>query len=1000
MSRRVDRAFARYRRRGHPDDLARVFDATAAKLYHLAWHLTGDRHAAEDLVQTTFLVAIEDAAMHEGDRPVLPWLCGILTNRARMRWRRLRVENGAPLEEASASDDPGEAAAVRELSSSVLARLRALPEPYRRPCVLHVEHGLAPQEIARMLGRNDGTVRSQLQRGLDMLRRALPAALGAGLRAAPPPNLAPLRAQVLASAANGAHVAPAVLAHAARSAHERTLRAVLTGAPAVVAVALGLAALRPLDEAPAVSVGPAASAEVPAEPLDHLEGGAVEPVQRDEVPPPPAVDPAALLLVRVRWDRDGTPAGGIAVRYVPAGDEGDLLERVVTTDSSGVARFESPRVGLATVHPDRGGSAEVRVHAAATTIADVVVPPGVSVQGRLLDEEDRPVFGGYVWLSHGSRSLCGGEIVARSGVDGTFTLRDVEPGRLLSAWSQRHAPTDVRPIGRDENGQQGLDLVFLLEEPGEGQVHGRVIDGQGVAVANAKVLLGTPRAAMPRVGVARVPPARLTSTDAEGRFLFVGLPLDGEVLRLRACAPGLALSETEVTMHASTQLTLVLREEAVVFGCALDRNGDPAWRGSVGLDTRELRQERARLPRWARLETAPARDGSFALRHLDAGRATLRAADGVDVAVATFDLTHGERRPWQAHMRELAIFGEVVDAHGERLAGWQVCAHSELAGRLDAFTDRHGRFRLEGADLVAYDLAVQEPDAKLELGGPAAVVRGVLPGPSPVPVVVAHDDRATARVRVGLDLPPHWRGDASVLLQQATEEGLRASTIRRLADGRYHSKLLRPGRYWLLCTTAGAGVRQVGPFDLVPDQELELGTVRLEPPGRFDVRIEGDAANTVRLVGWRSTEHSPGELSTLFAGAGRARSGPLQPGTYWVLTTGATMAGVRIEVGSGSVADAVLAVPRGRTRRLRFPPESTGDAPRRWRFFDAAGCLVHEIGGSRPQPERREATRSLAPGRYTVEAIDLHGAGTVREFTVEDSEDADVIELPAPPVRS
>ena len=48
MSRQVDRAFRRFKEHGDPDALAKVFDATADKLFRLAWHLSSDRHAAEE----------------------------------------------------------------------------------------------------------------------------------------------------------------------------------------------------------------------------------------------------------------------------------------------------------------------------------------------------------------------------------------------------------------------------------------------------------------------------------------------------------------------------------------------------------------------------------------------------------------------------------------------------------------------------------------------------------------------------------------------------------------------------------------------------------------------------------------------------------------------------------------------------------------------------------------------------------------------------------------
>lgn len=66
-----------------PDLRAQVFDHTAARLLRLAFHLSRDPAAAEDLVQATFATAIEKAGQFDTDRSVLPWLTRILENHAR-----------------------------------------------------------------------------------------------------------------------------------------------------------------------------------------------------------------------------------------------------------------------------------------------------------------------------------------------------------------------------------------------------------------------------------------------------------------------------------------------------------------------------------------------------------------------------------------------------------------------------------------------------------------------------------------------------------------------------------------------------------------------------------------------------------------------------------------------------------------------------------------------------------------------------------------------------
>ncbi|HTF88127.1 MAG TPA: sigma factor, partial [Planctomycetota bacterium] len=79
----VDRAFRRFQATGDPKALAFVFDRTVPDLQGLAQHLATPELGAEDLLQSTFLTAIESNQDFDAGHPVLPWLAGILANHAR-----------------------------------------------------------------------------------------------------------------------------------------------------------------------------------------------------------------------------------------------------------------------------------------------------------------------------------------------------------------------------------------------------------------------------------------------------------------------------------------------------------------------------------------------------------------------------------------------------------------------------------------------------------------------------------------------------------------------------------------------------------------------------------------------------------------------------------------------------------------------------------------------------------------------------------------------------
>jgi RNA polymerase sigma factor (sigma-70 family) len=194
--------FARYRDYRDADALARVFDALAPGLLKVARHLTPDRALAEDLLQTTFLTAMEKASSFDDRRTIRPWLAGILVHHARHQQRKLaRKPDGRRLTPRPVYD-PSAVAEGRELEEEVDRALDSLPEKYKKVLLPRLIQGKRGPEIARDLGSSPGVVRMQIHRGLGLLRSLLPHSLLAALagffwsRSA----LANVRTQVLAKA--------------------------------------------------------------------------------------------------------------------------------------------------------------------------------------------------------------------------------------------------------------------------------------------------------------------------------------------------------------------------------------------------------------------------------------------------------------------------------------------------------------------------------------------------------------------------------------------------------------------------------------------------------------------------------------------------------------------------------------------------------------------------------------------------------------------------------
>jgi RNA polymerase sigma factor (sigma-70 family) len=133
---------------------------------------------AEDLAQDAFVRAYRALGGYEAARirrlRVGGWLAAITLNLARNRARRREVPSSAleavvePLDTA-----PGPATLVEERDADIVwqRRLEALPRPLRRAVELRHVSGLSYPELTEALGRPLGTVKSDVHRGVRLLRQ-------------------------------------------------------------------------------------------------------------------------------------------------------------------------------------------------------------------------------------------------------------------------------------------------------------------------------------------------------------------------------------------------------------------------------------------------------------------------------------------------------------------------------------------------------------------------------------------------------------------------------------------------------------------------------------------------------------------------------------------------------------------------------------------------------------------------------------------------------------
>ncbi|MFI5269458.1 MAG: RNA polymerase sigma factor [Chloroflexota bacterium] len=147
-------------------------------LYRFALRLTGNSHDAEETAQEAFVRAYRWLKAHDGVELALkPWLYQVTLNVFRNRVRRPRPAT-ASLDDALevAGDgriEPPRMAERTETRAELARVLARLPRRYREAVVLRHVEDLSYPEMAAVLERPEGTIKSDVHRGLGLLRAAL-----------------------------------------------------------------------------------------------------------------------------------------------------------------------------------------------------------------------------------------------------------------------------------------------------------------------------------------------------------------------------------------------------------------------------------------------------------------------------------------------------------------------------------------------------------------------------------------------------------------------------------------------------------------------------------------------------------------------------------------------------------------------------------------------------------------------------------------------------------
>ncbi len=166
-------------------EFERLMERTKRQAYNMAYRMTGNREAAEDLTQEAYLRAFRSFDRYNRSLPFENWLFRILTNlfvdslRRRPKQAPLSLDHamGGEAEDeyafeiADHDSDPEQIILKDVMDERLQEGIAALPKHFRTAVLLCDVDGMSYEEIARAMNTSVGTVRSRIHRGRMQLRK-------------------------------------------------------------------------------------------------------------------------------------------------------------------------------------------------------------------------------------------------------------------------------------------------------------------------------------------------------------------------------------------------------------------------------------------------------------------------------------------------------------------------------------------------------------------------------------------------------------------------------------------------------------------------------------------------------------------------------------------------------------------------------------------------------------------------------------------------------------
>lgn len=150
-----------------PTDIDSLYKQYFRQLCLYALHYIGDLDESKDIVQDCFTSLIKNNPDISSPRT---YLYSSVRNRCIDLLRSKKKERTAPMDDLSQISDE-EAQRRSEIEVQLWEAIDALPPKRRELLLLHKRDGLKYSDIARLKGLSENTVRNQIFRAIESLRR-------------------------------------------------------------------------------------------------------------------------------------------------------------------------------------------------------------------------------------------------------------------------------------------------------------------------------------------------------------------------------------------------------------------------------------------------------------------------------------------------------------------------------------------------------------------------------------------------------------------------------------------------------------------------------------------------------------------------------------------------------------------------------------------------------------------------------------------------------------